>query len=230
MLPFNSMSHSVRINETVLWADKDTAYLIYSQTSRTSDMNQVGATSGWNILGINTALCLSALCELLSGSYRKSACVSCQNNNTSALRHAVCWTAANCVCVCVCVLLCPLCHTQTQASCSTSTGIDEGHIMIQYTNFKDLKGTVWWKKNVNSATYSYHSKSVWLTFFLLWNAKEYILKNVNKQTVLVSVKKMGIKTVWLLTLYKISSFVLSRGNKLKQVWNDARARMITNYC
>ncbi len=147
MLPFNSMSHSVRINETVLWADKDTAYLIYSQASRTSDMNQVGATSGWNILGINTAFCLSALCELLSGSYRKSACVSCQNNNTSALRHAVCWTAANCVCVCVCV--CCSAHFATRrhkASCSTWTGIDEGLIMIQYTNFKGLKGTVWWKK------------------------------------------------------------------------------------
>jgi len=71
-----------------------------------------------------------------------------------------------------------------------------------------------------------------MSFFLLLNTKENILKNVvNQLTVAIDFhisKKILWKsmatmlTVWLPTSFKISSFVFNRRKKLIQVWSKMR--------
>jgi len=71
-----------------------------------------------------------------------------------------------------------------------------------------------------------------MSFFLLLNTKENILKNVvNQLTVAIDFhisknilwKSMAtMLTVWLPTSFKISSFVFNRRKKLIQVWSKMR--------
>ncbi len=79
-----------------------------------------------------------------------------------------------------------------------------------------------------------------LTFFLLCNIREDILKNVGNQTVSVSIdfhcmdkECNGTETIRLPTFFKISSLMLHRRKKVRQVWNIIRVskwRQNFNFC
>ncbi len=63
------------------------------------------------------------------------------------------------------------------------------------------------KEQLNYNSPSYHSKPVWLSFFILWEIKEDILKNVTDNN---NSKKVD------------NSFLFHRRKKCKQVWNDLK--------
>jgi len=64
--------------------------------------------------------------------------------------------------------------------------------------------------------------------FLQLNTKEDILKNIGNQTAdLDSI--LLLSTVWLLTIFKISSCVFFRRKKPIQAWNILRVKMMPQF-
>ncbi len=84
-----------------------------------------------------------------------------------------------------------------------------------------LKGTVHPKMKIVSSFLTLMSLQTCMSFFLMLNTKEDILKNQKVVDPEILRKSMGTIN-WLQTFFKTSYFVFNMRKKLIQVWNDMR--------
>lgn len=71
-------------------------------------------------------------------------------------------------------------------------------------------------------------KIFWMTFFILWNTKTSVFSAfIDSPMLFWTTPTFIVWTQTVETLFKIYSFVLHRGKKVKQVWNDKCEQMMT---